>query len=784
MSEVYKTACKALVQQGPRKNQSCQREPKDNGYCIYHQRNYEHEIALKQKRNLCGMFFRGCNEERSEEDIEQKYLNCITCRNKKYRKEFPCQAPHCTFTIDKEEDKYCKKHIRNLLHDEEKTSDVRYCDIARGCFQRITSGNMCDACKQLNKEKVAPELAVLRETYHISLECSSDTILHLQQEESSISIAELWRCIQKNAYTRGLLFTLSETDFEYIIIQPCYYCGFQSTSRLNGIDRVDNNKGYLVQNCITCCKMCNVMKNMQHPLEFLDKVNAICEYYMYKHSVSESTILKWNAYLSTRKRETYKEYIMHCKRENLEFILTEREYIQLIQGICYLCGIINRINHSNGIDRFDSSIRCYSMENSRTCCGHCNVMKGIHTYSDFIHKCIQIRRYACDRSIFLAIPVYDVSKCRNESYNAEEIYTMMINGKYMNYLDWCQEKEKSPEFMSAINEIRHRDNIVEKSADIIRQLTTELEKERSRKSHADDSKKNMHCTTIYCYLTQGKKDNFLEWYESNHEKTALFDMKFVELLAKLPTASKDDGVELCRKFMYDEKNRRNSQLRREKEAKVVKYSKPSLSKLQSKMNTTPTNTIIYPLESVAQKVQLIQEQKGYTPVIIPKQWKAKQIHEVIQDSKEDLYKAYCEENNDIAENAAWPLLWSTFVSSIKGKAFEQTEEPIKAFIDTLRQLRHNQLCYDKNSSIVDKEDRQQWPTGTVVRAFLSGKLDRFKTFMETTHGEEPENPKWVKRWATFTQSLEQHRLDEEQLKILCSKFMTAQRIKRYREGKK
>ena len=71
----------------------------------------------------------------------------------------------------------------------------------------------------------------------------------------------------------------------------------------------------------------------------------------------------------------------------------------------------------------------------------------------------------------------------------------------MNYLDWCQEKEKSPEFMSAINEIRHRDNIVEKSADIIRQLTTELEKERSRKSHADDSKKKyaLHNNILLSY---------------------------------------------------------------------------------------------------------------------------------------------------------------------------------------------------------------------------------------------------------------------------------------------
>lgn len=193
---------------------------------------------------------------------------------------------------------------------------------------------------------------------------------------------------------------------------------------------------------------------------------------------------------------------------------------------------------------------------------------------------------------------------------------------------------------------------------------------------------------------------------------------------------------------------------------------------------TSVNEMIVPIQ---EDIQIVLEKKKN---IIPKQWKARQIHEVIQENNEELYKVYCEEHNDIVENPAWPPLWSTFVSSIKGKAFEQTEEPIKTFIDTLRTIRHNQLCYDKNSSIVDKEDRQQWPTGTVVRAFLSGKLDRFKAFTETNTDEKADDPKWNKRWLSFVQKLEENRDDEEQMKKLCSKFMTAQRVKRYREGKK
>jgi hypothetical protein len=81
---------------------------------------------------------------------------------------------------------------------------------------------------------------------------------------------------------------------------------------------------------------------------------------------------------------------------------------------------------------------------------------------------------------------------------------------------------------------------------------------------------------------------------------------------------------------------------------------------------------------------------------------------------------------------------------------------------------------------VSREDREQWPSVTVVKAFLEGKLDKFKTYTEQRVGEKPEDPKWMKRWATFVASLEKHRSDECILKELCSKFMTAQRIKKYR----
>jgi hypothetical protein len=86
--------------------------------------------------------------------------------------------------------------------------------------------------------------------------------------------------------------------------------------------------------------------------------------------------------------------------------------------------------------------------------------------------------------------------------------------------------------------------------------------------------------------------------------------------------------------------------------------------------------------------------------------------------------------------------------------------------------------------VVEREDREQWPSRSVVRAFLEGKIHHFKAFTEEQSGDDPKDKKWNARWTTFMDSLEKVRDDEEEMKRLSSAFMTAQRAKRWRRGKK
>lgn len=88
----------------------------------------------------------------------------------------------------------------------------------------------------------------------------------------SFQIYAGYRCAAKR---RKFDFKLTFADFLKFLDKPCYYCGKTKTSkqkkrngqyyRYNGIDRVNNEKGYELTNCVTCCKICNSRKRSVSP---------------------------------------------------------------------------------------------------------------------------------------------------------------------------------------------------------------------------------------------------------------------------------------------------------------------------------------------------------------------------------------------------------------------------------------------------------------------------------------------------------------------------------------
>jgi len=64
---------------------------------------------------------------------------------------------------------------------------------------------------------------------------------------------------QTYAVKRDLDFKISYADFLTFKDKPCTYCGEPIKTQI-GLDRVDNNKGYVLGNIVSCCGTCNMMK--------------------------------------------------------------------------------------------------------------------------------------------------------------------------------------------------------------------------------------------------------------------------------------------------------------------------------------------------------------------------------------------------------------------------------------------------------------------------------------------------------------------------------------------
>jgi hypothetical protein len=213
---------------------------------------------------------------------------------------------------------------------------------------------------------------------------------------------------------------------------------------------------------------------------------------------------------------------------------------------------------------------------------------------------------------------------------------------------------------------------------------------------------------------------------------------------------------------------------------TTELTQPESISIHVAMEMKEDTTLLIPVIPVQPFVHNTTTATTFVP---PKQWKVKQIYKAISTNQENQYKEHCEKNNDLSTLADWPSTWASFVLSIKGNTLAESETIIREFVENLRSMRHNQLCYKKNSSLVNREDREQWPATTVVRTFLDGKMNVFKKHTEIQTGDNPDDPLWQTRWNNFVESLEKNRENHKNMKELCSQFLTAQRTKRYRRNK-
>lgn len=103
----------------------------------------------------------------------------------------------------------------------------------------------------------------------------------------------LFRRYIKDAHTRRYSFNLSKELFLELTQKNCYYCNTVPSNKIlrneaslryrnnpdntfiyNGIDRIDNSRGYETDNVVPCCDICNTAKNTLSQKEFIEWIHA------------------------------------------------------------------------------------------------------------------------------------------------------------------------------------------------------------------------------------------------------------------------------------------------------------------------------------------------------------------------------------------------------------------------------------------------------------------------------------------------------------------------------
>ena len=78
----------------------------------------------------------------------------------------------------------------------------------------------------------------------------------------------------RSAKERDVVFSLSYDDFLSMWQKPCSYCG--GAIETIGIDRMDNEYGYQLDNVVPCCTNCNLMKRAMKPEDYVAHCVKVC----------------------------------------------------------------------------------------------------------------------------------------------------------------------------------------------------------------------------------------------------------------------------------------------------------------------------------------------------------------------------------------------------------------------------------------------------------------------------------------------------------------------------
>ena len=459
----------------------------------------------------------------------------------------------------------------------------------------------------------------------------------------------------------------------------------------------------------------------------------------------------------------YREYADSAARRNIEFNISVEEFTEVVTKPCYYCKKYDE-TEVLGIDRIDS-FKGYVKDNILPACEICNTMKKQLTMKEFAnHITLLYTNFVSEFE--------DIGESK-EALPSHRLRPAKIVEHYYKktldiYIELCKTDNRSAAYIQKLIDAtaytmtnnEFRDYLENASRVEVRSQQLTLTNERKRVPRNE----------IFALLKLNKPLEVVKLYESVFGKTKGIKEDMIELTKSWNISTGVDQKKNFDKYITKYNNVRSYTKKTGQESNVIDESECSLAD-EKTFPTTKDNNLQVPGPPIVEP----------SSESLPKQWKVTNIWSAFQDKTESSYKHYLESLEDINSLPDWEQRWQAFVESLQGVDKVQAQELIKVFILNLRTIRHNALSYKKNDSLIDRDDREVWRTDTILRAFKLNKLEQFKEFTETGTANK-EDPIWVKRWGKFVSDVCEE-TDDTKKKNIISKFLAAQRTKKYRKSK-
>lgn len=346
-----------------RNMKNCRRKALDNTeFCEMHQN-------FKKESRLCS----GCKRF---ECFEIDKTTCNNCRQRQaiHREKLKNTKEKCIGLVNNDhfctnevsENGFCGKHQNQWRKYEVSNDGVKkVCtNHIRGCMNILDMDDIyirCDDCRRKGRE-----------------------------ERNKLSY------YKKRAFEKGIEMTLTTEEIDYLSEQNCHYCGGMNDRKWNGIDRIDNEKGYTIDNVYPACWICNLMKHEYTEENFIEHCMNISKNYPCDESFEDPTIIKHKTYAKFKNKAKYrKKDKSEDKKKKYHVYITEKEYNMFLQEKCFYCGSANN-PYQIGLDRVDND-RSYEVTNIVSCCSICNEMKWKHHIKTFTEKAKEVAKFQANK---------------------------------------------------------------------------------------------------------------------------------------------------------------------------------------------------------------------------------------------------------------------------------------------------------------------------------------------------------------------------------------------------